>query len=88
VAASAILVMAQNTGSTFTSVNISAQWTNQADPRVGRSDNLLVPRSLAQLATVEESKGKHHVADHLFNEARQMSQGPSSQRRPHTRKAQ
>ena len=32
-------------------------------------DKLLVPRSLAQLAAVEESKGKYQTADHLFNEA-------------------
>jgi CHAT domain-containing protein/tetratricopeptide (TPR) repeat protein len=32
-------------------------------------DRLLVPRSLAQLAAVEESKGKYQVSDRLFNEA-------------------
>src|SRR5579862_7028294 len=32
-------------------------------------DKLLVPRSLAQLAAVEESRGKYHIADQLFNDA-------------------
>src|ERR1700689_1538434 len=35
----------------------------------GIGDKLLVPRSLAQLATVEESRGKYHIADQLFTEA-------------------
>ena len=46
---------------------LAAKESLEASRAIG--DKLLVPRSLAQLAAVEESKGKYQTADHLFNEA-------------------
>ena len=46
---------------------LAAKESVEASRAIG--DKFLVPRSLAQLAAVEESRGKYHVADQLFNEA-------------------
>ena len=46
---------------------LAAKESVEASRAIG--DKLLVPRSLAQLAAVEESRGKYHIADQLFNEA-------------------
>ena len=46
---------------------LAAKESVEASRAIG--DKLLVPRSLAQLAAVEESRGKYQTADQLFNEA-------------------
>jgi len=46
---------------------LAAKESLEASRAIG--DRLLVPRSLAQLAAVEESRGKYQTADQLFNEA-------------------
>ncbi len=46
---------------------LAAKESVEASRAIG--DKLLVPRSLAQLAAVEESRGKYHIADQLFTEA-------------------
>ena len=46
---------------------LAAKESVEASRAIG--DRLLVPRSLAQLAAVEESRGKYLIADQLFNEA-------------------
>src|SRR6266849_3994036 len=46
---------------------LAAKESVEASRAIG--DKLLVPRSLAQLAAVEESRGKYHIADQLFAEA-------------------
>jgi CHAT domain-containing protein len=46
---------------------LAAMQSLEASRTIG--DRLLVPRSLAQLAAVEESRGKYQTADQLFNEA-------------------
>src|SRR6202022_2866956 len=46
---------------------LAAKESVEASRAIG--DKLLVPRSLAQLAAVEESRGRYHIADQLFTEA-------------------
>ena len=49
---------------------LAAKESVEASRAIG--DKLLVPRSLAQLAAVEESRGKYHIADQLFTEATEI----------------
>ena len=51
----------------YVEAELAAKESLEASRAIG--DRLLVPRSLAQLAAVEESRGKYQTADQLFNEA-------------------
>ena len=54
----------------YNAAEIAAQEGLEASRNIG--DKLLVPRSLAQLAVVEESKGRYRTADGLFREASEI----------------
>jgi CHAT domain-containing protein/tetratricopeptide (TPR) repeat protein len=54
----------------FNAAGVAAQEGLDASRRIG--DKILVPRSLAQLAAVEESKGRYRTADALFREATEI----------------
>jgi CHAT domain-containing protein/tetratricopeptide (TPR) repeat protein len=54
----------------YSEAEVAAQEGLEASRRIG--DKLLVPRSLAQLAVVEESKARYRTADGLFREASEI----------------
>jgi CHAT domain-containing protein/tetratricopeptide (TPR) repeat protein len=54
----------------YDAAGVAAQEGLDASRRIG--DKILVPRSLAQLAAVEESKGRYRAADALFREASEI----------------
>jgi CHAT domain-containing protein len=54
----------------YSSAELTAQESLEASRSIG--DKVLVPRSLAQLAVVEESKGRYTTADGLFREATEI----------------
>lgn len=54
----------------FNGAEVAAQEGVEASRTIG--DKLLVPRSLAQLAVVEEAKGRYRTADGLFREASEI----------------